>query len=303
MSSKNKTNKPDTLSQVSRSGHLWQVCDNPDKPYMLMMHKSGHHVWLREDGSVQIKAVKSPSNNQNSGKLIIHCMGDALIKVDQDCHFDVGGKLTFECDSSIDFHAYKDINMRAEGNFNINCGKNFTVSADQAASIASKSKVTQSAPKVTVNTDIQESTVTGPQNDAIFGERTISMIDPRGTFTLLSLGHMITTVKGDHEKVIGGRESEKILGLPPVPPLPTIPPGGPTKLSIIGASGGLGRVEKIMTGNDVSTVVVGNKISNVVAGNSVLTAGAGTITMAAGVNATITATANVTIAGASVFLN
>ena len=152
-------------------------------------------------------------------------------------------------------------------------------------------------------TDIKAETITGPQNDIIFGERTIAMTDPRGTFTLMSMGHMVTVVKGDHEKTIGGRESEKILGLPPVPPLPTIPPGGPTKTTIIGASGGLGRVEKIMTGNDVNTVVVGNKITNVVAGNNVMTAGAGSVTIAAGVNATVTATANVTIAGATVFIN
>ena len=59
MSSKGKPNEPNTESKVSRSGHIWQVCDAEDKPYMLMMHRSGHHVWLREDGSVQIKAVVS----------------------------------------------------------------------------------------------------------------------------------------------------------------------------------------------------------------------------------------------------
>ena len=302
MSSKGKPNEVNVTNTVSRSGHLWQVCDAEDKPYMLMMHRSGHHVWLREDGSVQIKAV-TVEDNETGGRLLVHCEGDADIKLGKDAHIEVAQNATLEVDGSIDVQVFKDINVRCEGNFTVNTGKNLTLTADQALAMNSKSKIVQTAPKATVAADMTDTTVTGPQEDKIFGERVIGMTDPRGTFTLRSLGHRGTVVKGDHEKTIGGRESEKILGSPPVPPRPSIPPGGPAKTTIIGASGGLGRVEKIMTGNDVSTVVVGNKITNVAAGNNIMTAAAGSVTIAAGVNATVTATANVTIAGASIFLN
>ena len=303
MSSKGKENEPNTTSTVSRSGHLWQVCDSEDKPYMLMMHRAGHHLWLRDDGTVQIKAIKHPADNENSGRLQVHCEGDAIIKLGNDVNIEVARNATLEVDGSIDVQVYKDINVRCEGNFNLNTGKNLTLTADQALAMNSKSKIVQTAPKATLAASMTDTTVTGPQEDKILGERVIGMTDPRGTFTLMSLGHMVTVVKGDHEKTIGGRESEKIVGIPPVPPLPTIPPGSPAKTTIIGASGGLGRVEKIMTGNDVTTVVVGNKITNVAAGNNIMTAAAGSVTIAAGVNATVTATANVTIAGASIFLN
>ena len=302
-SSKSKPTEPTTTSTISRSGHIWQVCDSEDKPYMLMMHRAGHHLWLRDDGAVCIKAIKSPSTNQKGGMLVVHCEGDAAIKLGNDAIIEVAGKTKVEADGDIDIQCYKDINIRAEGNFNINAGKNLTLSADQALALNSKSKIVRSAPKETSLADMTDTTVTGPQEDKIFGERTIAMTDPRGTFSLLSLGHMVTVIKGDHEKVVGGRESEKIIGIPPIPPLPSIPPGAPAKTLIIGASGGAGRVEKIMTGNDICSVVVGNKITNVIAGNNVMTAAAGSATIAAGVNATITATANVTIAGASIFLN
>lgn len=303
MSSKGKPNELNTETKVTRSGHLWQTCESEDKPYMLMMHRSGHHVWLREDGSVQIKAVVAPAGNETGGRLLVHCEGNAEVKLGKNAHIEVAQDATLEVDGSLDVQVFKDINVRCEGNFTVNSGKNLTLTADQALALNSKSKIVQTAPKATVAADMTDTTVTGPQEDKIFGERVIGMTDPRGTFTLMSLGHMVTVVKGDHEKTIGGRESEKILGVPPVPPLPSIPPGGPAKTTIIGASGGLGRVEKIMTGNDVSTVVVGNKITNVAAGNNIMTAAAGSVTIAAGVNATVTATANVTIAGASIFLN
>ena len=148
MSSKSDPKKKNTKSEVSRSGHIWQVCDNPDKPYQLIQHKDGHHVYLRQDGSVQIKAVKVPADNPNSGKLLVHAYGDALIKVEQDANIEVGGACTLEVDGQLDVHAYKDINMRSEGNINFNAAKNFTVNADQSIILNGKSKVVQNAPKV-----------------------------------------------------------------------------------------------------------------------------------------------------------
>ena len=303
MSDKKETKIPDTQTTVSRSGHVWQVCDAPNKPYIIIAHHAGHHLWLRQDGSIDIKAVKFPANNTNSGKLIVHCEGNAQIKVNEDCIMEVGGNASLRVDGQTDLHTTGDLNLKSDSDVNINAGKNINMNASQAIGLVGASKVAIDSPEASINTDIKKENITGPQYDTIFGERTIAMTDPRGVFTLLSAGHMATIIKGDHEKIVTGRESEKILGVPPVPPLPSIPVGGPVKLSIIGATAGLGRVEKIMTGNDVCTVVAGNKITNVAAGNNVMTAAAGTVTIAAGVNATMTATANVTIAGATVFLN
>ena len=290
-------------SNVSRSGHIWQVDDSPEQGHMLLMHRDGHHLWLRADGSVQIKAVKVPADNPNSGKLIIHAWGDALIKVNQDCNLDIGGKLTVMCDDDVDVHSLKDLSLKADGNINLNAGKNINLNAEQAIGMAAKSKVSTATPKTEVSADIQETTVTGPQNDTIMGERTIAMADPRGTFNIMSSGHLTTQVAGDHYKAILGKEMEVIAGNKFGVPLSFTAAQTAAKMSIIGGPSVGGRIEKIVTGNDVSTVVVGNKITNVVAGNSVMTAGAGSVTIAAGVNATLTATTNVTIAGAFVFLN
>ena len=83
---------------------------------------------------------------------------------------------------------FKDINVRCEGNFTVNSGKNLTLTADQALALNSKSKIVQTAPKATVAADMTDTTITGPQEDKIFGERVIGMTDPRGTFTLMKLG-------------------------------------------------------------------------------------------------------------------
>ena len=108
MSSKGKPNEINVTNTVSRTGHLWQVCDAEDKPYMLLMHREGHHLWLREDGSVQIKAV-STSDNETSGRLLVHCEGDADIKLGKDAHIEVAQNATLEVDGSIDVQVFKDI--------------------------------------------------------------------------------------------------------------------------------------------------------------------------------------------------
>ena len=294
---------PTTQSHVSRSGHLWQVCDKDDNGYMLLMHRDHHQLWLQPDGSGQIVAVKSPANNDAGGRLKVRCWGDMTIKCEQDAHIDVAGSLTAKVDGQMDLHSVGDFNIKSDGNINLDAAKNINLGALQTIGMSSKTAVKTDAPKVEVNTDINKEKVTGPQIDAIEGERTISMTDPRGTFTILSKGHLITTVAGDSQEIIKGRKSLNVAGMIPTPPLPTLAGQTAAYQSLLGASGGTGRIEKIMTGNDVKTVVVGNSITNVTAGNAVMTAAAGSLTLSAGVNATVTATSNVTIAGATVFLN
>jgi|TARA_B100000902_G_scaffold172539_1_gene166676 hypothetical protein len=292
-----------TRTYVSRSGHITQECDAEDDAYMLLKHKDGHHIFLDSDGSVQIAAVKVPADNKNGGKLKISVWGDAMVKVRQNADIEVLGDTKLECNGDIDAHAVGDLKLGAEGNIKIQSSKNVEIHANQAIGLGAKAKISIDTPRIEENTDMKKSTVSGPVTDEINGERTLSMTDPRGTFWITSKGHMINTIAGDQLTTIGGRDSYSVGGKIPVPPLPALAGQTAAYQSIIGMMGGTGRSEKVMIGNDVTTVTVGNKITNVAAGNVVNTAGAGTITMAAGVNATITASANVTIAGATVFLN
>ena len=292
-----------TFTRISGGGHLQQECDHKDDSYMILKHKEGHHIFLDADGSVQICAVKVPADNKNAGKMKVSVWGDAMVKIRQNADIEVCGEASVEVDGDINAHTQGDFKIGAEGNVKIVAGQNVEIHAGQAIGLGAKAKLSIDTPRIEENTDMKKSTVSGPVTDEIHGERTLAMTDPRGTFHIKSKGHMIHSIKGDHLTTIGGRSNTKIGGMIPVPPLPAMAGQTAATQSLIGQKGGTGRIEKIMLGNDVKTVTVGNSVINVAAGNSVTTAGAGTITMAAGVNATITASSNVTIAGATVFLN
>ena len=279
------------------------MSDHPEDGYILIQHRAGHHIFLDDDGSIQICAQRVPADNKNGGKLQISVWGDTIVKCRQDADLEVTGETHLMCRSSVDVHSNDDIKLKADGNFRIEAGKNIEIAAQQTVGIQAKSKIVRDTPKDELITDIQKTNVTGPVKDEIMGERTISMTDPRGTFWITSKGHLVNTVLGDRITTIMGRDSYSAGGKIPTPPLPALAGQTAAYQGIIGMTGGTGRIEKVMIGNDVTTVAVGNKVTNVAAGNLVNTAGAGTITMAAGVNATITASSNVTIAGATVFLN
>ena len=292
-----------TQTYVSRAGHIKQECDAEDDAYMIIRHKDGHHIFLDSDGSVQIAAVKVPADNKNGGKLKVSVWGDAMVKVRQNADIEVMGDTKLECKGDIDAHAVGDLKLGAEGNILIQSSKNVEIHANQAIGLGAKAKLSIDTPRIEENTDMKKTTVSGPLNDVIDGERTLEMSAAKGTFHITSKGHMIQTVKGDYQLIVGGRSQEKVGGMIPKIPLPAM--GGQTQAKSIelGAQGGTGKMEKVVIGNSVETVTVGNKSINVAAGNMVTAVGAGTYTVAAGVNATITGTKNVTIAGATVFLN
>tara|TARA_B100000579_G_scaffold190613_1_gene155653 strand:- start:12960 stop:13865 length:906 start_codon:yes stop_codon:yes gene_type:complete len=293
----------DTQTQISGSGHIKQECDHVDDAYMIIKHKEGHHIFLDADGSVQICAVKVPADNKNAGKLKVSVWGDAMVKIRQDADIEVIGEASLKVDGDVNAHTQGDFKIGAAGNVKIVADKNIELQAGQAIGLGAKAKLAIDTPRIEENTDMKKSTVSGPVVDEIHGERTLAMTDPRGTFHIKSKGHLVTNVLGDSYELITGKKNLKVMGNISAPPLPVMAGQKAAYASMIGVAGGTGRDEKIMIGNDVTTVTVGNKVTNVAAGNLVNTAGAGTITMAAGVNATITASSNVTIAGATVFLN
>ena len=290
-------------SWVSRGGHIDQSSDAPDDAYRLFKHKDGHHVWLQPDGSIQITSVKVPADNKNGGKMKISVWGDAMVLVRQDCDIEVRGDTRLECDGNIEAHSTGDLKLGSEGNIKLMATKNIEIHAQQAIGLGAKAKLSIDTPRIEENTDMKKTNVSGPLNDVIDGERTLEMSAEKGTFHITSKGHMIQTVKGDYQLIVGGRSQEKVGGKIPKVPLPAMGGQKQAKSIEIGAEGGDGKMEKVVIGNSVETVTVGNKTTNVAAGNMTTAVGAGTYTVAAGVNAPITGTKIVTIAGAPVFLN
>ena len=45
-------------NNFSRSGHNYCVSDHPEDGYILIQHRAGHHIFLDDDGSIQICAQR-----------------------------------------------------------------------------------------------------------------------------------------------------------------------------------------------------------------------------------------------------
>lgn len=215
------TTGPDypNVHPISLPGGSFYIDSSPGKENINIRHKSGSFITFESNGDIFIRpakdlkvvserniAVKSGTSikdNGGSDKCVIQVVGDAHLQVQNDLHVEVWG------------NKYETVNK----NSFLTVKGDYTIVANNINTKASGVHTEDAYEKVNKNT-FQTNKIGVPSKDGvggqikdiIFGNRVIEMADPRGTFSLISAGHMEIIVKQTMKQAIGGAYVGSVVG-------------------------------------------------------------------------------------------
>lgn len=226
---------------------------------------SGAHFGIGEDGSMEFYSVCSPADNKEAGQFKQFCEGKYILKIGKEMHIIVENKAAFENPLSIE--VYGNANIKATGgnlnlggdNVSINAGDVCTINAGRTLQLnagvggaggtakavtnlingvdtgVAGGKVEINAGDFTVKSSAKKNQV-NVIYDEISSERSLEMKDPRGTFGIISAGHLEVNVNGDMIEKVGGKKLTRISGATMAVPHPDAPKTETWKIDVGTAS-------------------------------------------------------------------
>jgi hypothetical protein len=117
----------------SESGHAFEIDDTPDNERINIFHRTGSHLEMRPDGSMQQKVL---GNNTRiiEGDELTHIKGNKLTYVDGDMTYIVKGNVTFQVEKDF-LSLAKNIVLSAKSKFSAAAGTMASVSGKVSSSL------------------------------------------------------------------------------------------------------------------------------------------------------------------------
>lgn len=117
----------------SESGHAFEIDDTPDNERINIFHRTGSHLEMRPDGSMQQKVLGN-STRIIEGDELTHIKGNKLTYVDGDMTYIVKGNVTFQVEKDFLTQA-KNIVLSAKSKFSASAGTMASVSGKISSSL------------------------------------------------------------------------------------------------------------------------------------------------------------------------
>ena len=117
----------------SESGHAIEVDDTLDNERINIFHRTGSHLEMRPDGSMQQKVLGN-STRIIEGDELVHVKGNKLVYIDGDMTYIVKGNITFQAEKDFLTMA-KNVTLSAKSKFGASAGTMASVSGKVSSSL------------------------------------------------------------------------------------------------------------------------------------------------------------------------
>lgn len=151
----------------SESGHAFEIDDTPKNERINIFHRSGSHLEMRPDGSMQQK-VLGDSVRVINGNELEHVKGSKRVIIDGDLTYEVSGTVTFVVKKDFIATAGKNITHGAKGKFSASAGTFASLSGQASVSASSLGIATLSG-SLTTASGLASLKLSAPQIDLTNG--------------------------------------------------------------------------------------------------------------------------------------